>query len=423
MPCFEVLQMLGNGWRAPSRAPFPDLQATRRLLVSSAEGGSDVRKFYVFILALALLVSAVYAGYIGFPDMIWPVSLPAEILGIVFFLIGLTGFFGFILLIFKRAPLALIAVGSLANSYTDMTIVLYSYRYQHFKQYIFALLALLCFALACITLPRVWGYISKALKAVGISLSLVVVGIGAWYHNFYIPENIQVGIHYGLTVQSVARSGRDTLVSLQLTMRNVSSVPVRSVGSMVAVSGVSYADGRRESSLSNAQAQKRLTDYAHNLSPNSNIRFSGNPKTTILTVLRPIHDGSFLFPNDTFADDFVVIVPERRIKAVHVEILLQYVRSTRIVFGTELKPKPETLNNCPKDEDERFFWDIDQSALRTFTNGPLIIYSDWCADLHNPFIGYGILGVQDRESPAEQKSLAARLGVFTSSRFETLLLH
>jgi hypothetical protein len=139
-------------------------------------------------------------------------------------------------------------------------------------------------------------------------------------------------------------------------------------------------------------------------------------------VQKPIRNASFMFPDQTYTDDFVVIVPERDIKALTVAIQFQYVRSTRIVFGNELPPREKTLSTCPNNEDERSYWNIDQSALRTFTNGSLILYSDWCANLSHPFIDYGILGAHNNQTLAEQKSLAASLGAYTSTRYETFAI-
>jgi hypothetical protein len=363
--------------------------------------------------------------------MLWPVSLPAQLLGIAFFLIGLAGLAGFALGVINtlgalsaasNTTITLIMAGSFGAAYVDFMIALYSYRYQDFKQYIFIVLSVLCFALGCLALSNAWGYLSQGLKATGVVITLVVAGIGAWYHNIYIPHNAPVGIDYGLTTQSVTTSGHDTLVSLQLTVRSLSPVPVQSLGSMVIVSGISYASGRWRSPLPDSLAQQRLVSYADGLSSNPDIRFKGTPKITLLAVQRPIRNASFLFPGQTDIDDFVVVVPDRSIKALTVAIQFEYVRSPRIVFGNELPFREKTLSTCPGNEDERFYWNIDQSALRTFTNGSLVLYSDWCANLSHPFIDFGILGANNNETLAEQQSLAASLGAYTVTRSETFVI-
>jgi hypothetical protein len=56
------------------------------------------------------------------------------------------------------------------------------------------------------------------------------------------------------------------------------------------------------------------------------------------------------------------------------------------------------------------------SSLRSF------LYSDWCANLSHPFIDYGILGAHNNETLAEQKALAASLGAYTSTRYETFAI-
>jgi hypothetical protein len=385
----------------------------------------------VWVMAFALLTSAVFAARIGFRDVLWPVSLPAQLLGIAFVFIGLTGLAGFALGLLNSLGLAkgakswrltLIMAGSFGAAYADSMIALYSYRYQDIKQFIFIALAALCFILGCLALPKAWGYLSQGLRAAGVVITLIVAGIGAWYHNVYIPHNAPVGIDYGLTTQSVASSGRDTLVSLQITMRSLSPVPVQVLGSMVIVKGISYASGRWESPLSDSLAQQRMINYADNQSANPDIRFSGTPEATTLAVQRPIRSSAFMFPGQTYTDDFVVIVPDPQVKVLTVSILFQYVRSTRVVFGNELPSRQKSLSTCPDNEDVRSYWNIDQSALRTFTNGSLILYSDWCASLSHPSIDFGILGAHNNETPAEQQSLAASLGAYTSSRDETFVI-
>jgi hypothetical protein len=166
-----------------------------------------MRRAGVWIMAFALLVSAVFAVRIGFRDMLWPVSLPAQLLGIAFFLIGLTGLAGFALGVINslgalsaasNTAMTLIMAGSFGTAYVDFMIALYSYRYQDIKQYIFIILAALCFALGCLALPKAWGYLSQGLKATGIVITLIVAGIGSWYHNIYIPHNAPVGSIMGL---------------------------------------------------------------------------------------------------------------------------------------------------------------------------------------------------------------------------------
>ncbi len=50
-------------------------------------------------------------------------------------------------------------------------------------------------------------------------------------------------------------------------------------------------------------------------------------------MLRPIDNDSHLLPDDTYTHDFVVVVPETGFAALSVRILVQYVRTTRIVLG------------------------------------------------------------------------------------------
>jgi len=258
----------------------------------------------------------------------------------------------------------------------------------------------------------------RAVKAVGLSLTLLAAVVGAWYQAIYLPQNAQVGIEYTLTLRSVVQSDSLTLADLQLTMENLSSVTALSVGSMVEVSGLSYTSGK-PNALSNDATERHLIAYATaQAGSNSDIRFGGTENSTLLAVLRPINNDSYLFPDDIYTHDFVVVIPETGFAALTVRILVQYVRTTRIVLGAELPPQPVPPRGCK--HGERYSWDIDQSALRTFTTGALQLNSYWCADLADPFIAYGISGVAGHESPAEQQAIANRLGIYSSSRTEEL---
>jgi hypothetical protein len=362
------------------------------------------------VFGLGMLTGAGTAGFIGLYDVLWPVSQPGEILGAVFLVAGLAGMVGAWLFLKDARPLsclvehqvypggrlAAVMIGAVGVIYTSTTIALYAYRYHPVKAILFGLLALWCAGVAVAMLSAFRHGISKAVEAVVLSLTVLVTVIGGWYHNIYLPQDTQVGIEYTLTLRSVVQADSQTLADLQITMENVSSVPALSVGSMVEVSGLSYATGK-PNALSNDAAERHLIDYAREQAgSNSDVRFGGTENSTVLAVLRPIENDSFLFPDDTYTHDFVVVIPETGFAALTVRIFVQYVRTTRIVLGSELPRQPVPPSGCK--HGERYSWNIDQSALRTFTTGALQLNSYWCADLDDPFIAYGISGVAGHES-------------------------
>ena len=391
-----------------------------------------LKPYVLRFFGLSILAGSGFAGVIGFHDVLWPVSLPGEILGAVFLGAGLAGAAGAWPLlrdaaslsclvqqqIYPSGRLSVVTIGSVGVTYTSTTIALYAYRYQPVKAILFGLLALICAGVAVAMLPAFWSAISRAVKAVGLSLTVLATVIGGWYQAIYLPQNAQVGIEYTLTLRSVVQSDSQTLADLQLTMENLSSVTALSVGSMVEVSGLSYTSGK-PNALSNDAAERQLIDYASaQAGSNSDVRFGGSENSTVLAVLRPINNDSYLFPDDIYTHDFVVVIPETGFAALTVRIFMQYVRTTRIVLGSELPLQPVPPRGCK--HGERYSWSIEQSALRTFTTGALQLNSYWCADLGDPFIAYGISGVAGHESPAEQQAIAYRLGIYSSSRSEEL---
>jgi len=130
---------------------------------------------------------------------------------------------------------------------------------------------------------------------------------------------------------------------------------------MVEVSGLSYASGK-PNAVCNDAAERYLIDYARaQAGSNSDVRFGGTESSTVLAVLRPIDNASYLFPDDIYTHDFVVVIPETGFAALTVRILVQYVRTTRIVLGSELHSQPVPPRRCK--HGERHSWGIDQSAL------------------------------------------------------------
>jgi len=97
-----------------------------------------LHKKWLPLIAAGLGVTAVFALWIGFQDVAWEVSLPAQILGFFFIVAGGAASVGAAILAVKLLPsrrwrkttrdqVACIAGGAIAGIYVDMTIVLYSF--------------------------------------------------------------------------------------------------------------------------------------------------------------------------------------------------------------------------------------------------------------------------------------------------------
>jgi hypothetical protein len=224
--------------------------------------------------------------------------------------------------------------------------------------------------------------------------------------------------------------GGDAIVPVHLTIENQSSVIALTIGSMVVVSGLTWPE--TSASVSDASAQQNLINYAQDLAtpppgplaPDTNIRSSAVPGSMVLSVMQPIDNNSYLFPNDTVSRDFDVVVPDiakNKIYALEFEIYVLYARTTRLTLGTSYRPVIADFASCAHDEQSS--WYIDQSALVRFTRGAQKIFSNWCADLASPHINWGVYGARGvHDSVNVKNEIGASIGVERSSRNDIFVL-
>jgi hypothetical protein len=402
---------------------------------------------WIWSLVAGVSGTVAAALFIGLQDVAWPVSLSSQILGTCFVVAGLLGLVCVVLLIVNGRPvgsgkvssvvqLAFISGGAVAALYVDLTIVAYSFRYEAGQAWLFGLLALDCASLTLFTLPATWKVITKGVKNAGITLAVLGVAANFWFQSFYLPENAQVGIEYGLSVGRVVTLGSDRLVTLHLTMDNHSPVAALIVGSMVVVSGLDYKNPRHPKHISNKrarkQAQQRARAYAISLTgrppdksaavPNPNIRFSGKLKSTALTILQPVNSDSYLFPDDAYARDFDVVIPNHRIAALDVKLFVQFTRTTRLLLGPHITSAMKRYKSCPNDK--KSSWYVKESALLRFTRGTQILDTYWCADLGKPFINWTVVGAGGAHDSAKAESgIASNFDVYSSSHDDIIVLH
>jgi len=407
--------------------------------------GIRVRRFsfWIWPAIVGLSLTTAVAMTLGFQDVVWPVSLSAQILGLFFLIAALFGLIGIWLLAIRGLPLrrrpppagaalAFISAGAVACLYVDLTVVAYSFRYQPRVAIPFCVLGLFCLSLAWRTLPASWSSLSKTVKSAGITLAILGTLVNFWYQSIYLPENAQVGIEYGVSLGPVVNSGGGSrLVTIDLTMDNESPVTALTLGSMVVVSGLEYSNSGHKAGISSKVAQERASAYAASLAqrpsksaaiPNPNIQFGGNLKTTTLTILRPIDNDSYLFPDDEYAREFDVVIPNRQIVALQVKLYVLSARTTRLSLGSRLVSEPNKLDTCANNEQSGWF--INESALVRFTRGAQILYSDWCADLGDPFITWDVAtppGTHD--SPGAEVSIEDNIDVINSSRDDIFVLN
>jgi hypothetical protein len=398
-------------------------------------------KVWHLVVSLMLLFIAAIAIWLGTQDVLWPVSASAQILGSCFVLAGLTALAGSVLaaaraLRFSRewatgnVQTALIAGAGLAGLYVTLTIVVHSFRYEPGKAWAYGVLAAGCLVLTLQTLPSAWRGIGNFVKGAGIGLAVLGSAAAFYFQSFYLPENTNIGLQYAVSIGTVVGPGGDAVVPVDLTIENQSSVIGLTIGSMVVVSGLTLPES--STAVSDTGAQQNLANYAQDLTnpspgpvaPNPNIRSSGVPSSTVLTVMQPVDNDSFLFPNDTYSRDFDVVIPDivkNKITALEFQIYVLYARTTRLTLGTGFKPEVKDLKSCAYDEQS--YWSINQSALVRFTRGAQIIYSSWCADLASPDISWGVYGAPGVHDSANVKEvISADIDVVRSARNEIFVL-
>jgi hypothetical protein len=377
---------------------------------------------YVYLAAfLGLLVNALVALWIGFPDLFWPVSLSAQLVGLAYAIAGivsLLGSFSAVWLLNKvRAlkgvanvrsdymrdvaplvqstfarPLKLVACAALAGIYIDLTIVFYSFHYSPVKVVLFTGLLLFSICVARITVPVIWSDLSKSLKITGISLAALGAIAQFWYQSFYVPTSVPAAINYDVSVGPVIQSGRDRLVQVHLAMKDSGSIPEIALESIAIVRGENY----------------KKEEYG-----------------PILKLSQPAEDGSFLFPNATFSDDFFVRITDSRVKILQVLLKVYFTRATWLTLGEPRGVDDSGSLTCP--EHVRHEWYINESHLRSFTQGIQVLYSDWNCNGwkdQDPDIDSGIRGVDhgrlvDIWFPGPINS---DLGIIRDVRYEDFLL-
>jgi hypothetical protein len=393
---------------------------------------------WIIVVIAALLWVGGVAIWLGSQDVLWPVSLTAQVLGGFFVVAGLATLAGAVLVIvipkllfppdpeYGKDQIAYIAAAALAGCFITLMIVVHSFRYEQLKALLYGVLALLCLALAVQTLPRAWPHITQTAKNIGITLAVLGGVASFWYQSFYLPESTEIGIQYGFSVVSVTSSGSDRLVTFDLTMENQSPVAAITLGSMVVVSGLTFP--KKAIAVSSTAAQQNIDKYAQDLAtppagvaPNPNIGSSGNPSSAILAVMRPVNNDSFMFPNDILSRDVTVVVPESNITALEIELYVLYARTTRLTLGTSFRPVVINVPFCAQDVQSSWF--INQSALVRYTRGAQIFYSNWCASATDPFIGWGIQAAGGTADTRKQvNEIGNDIGIERASRNEIFVL-
>lgn len=375
--------------------------------------------------AVAFLGNAFLAFGLGFSDAFWPVSVSAQLVGVTYMAAGIASFGGYICVILlweaarthrkcpkgetarKNAPkivnwLKLVAIAALAGLYVDLTIVYYSFHFRPLLVLGFTILAALCGYLVLVTLPVLWRDLSRALKAVGISVAALAALAQFWYQSVYVPSNVPIGMNYTVTLGTVTQMGSNRMVQVDLTAEDVGAIPALELASMVVIRGITDThDGT---------------------------------KTSIMRIFPLTRTGSFFFPDDTFTRQFVVTVTDSRIQALDVELQVDFARTNWLSLANvqpviQVCPEPDTREmdckqyphglqdplTCPRVVQYKFY--ALESNLRRFTQGSEVVYSHWHCEGWNDKNTFVRAWIAPYSAPA-----ATDLGIIYSSRDEVILL-
>lgn len=374
---------------------------------------------------IVFLGNAFIAFILGFSDAFWPVSISAQLVGVTYMAAGVASFGGYICIpqladaarkyrenprgetARSNAPrianwLKFVAIAALAGLYADLTIVYYSFHYRPLLVLVFIILAAVCGYLAIVTLPVLWRDLSKALKAVGISVAALAALAQFWYQSVYVPSNVPIGMNYTVTLGTVTQVGSNRMVQVDLTAEDVGAIPALELASMVVIRGITDThDGT---------------------------------KTSIMRIFPLTRTGSFFFPDDTFTRQFVVTVTDSQIQALDVELQVDFARTNWLSLanvqpGIQVCPEPDTREmdckqnphgledplTCPRVVQYKFY--ALESNLRRFTQGSEVVYSHWHCEGWNDKNTFVRAWIAPYSAPA-----ATDLGIIYSSRDEVILL-
>ena len=364
-------------------------------------------RFLYWVVAVGLGANAGVALWIGLPDLLWPMSLSAQLVGFSYVVASMISFYGvfntFVLSYKTRKNIPLpgagsaevhsiiirtrdasarsiksIAVAAVVGLYIDLTIVFYSFHYKPIYVVIFAALALFCACLARITMPVLWNQLGKGLKATGISLAALGVAAQFWYQSVYIPGNTPVGMNYAITLGTVTQSVGDRLIQVNLTLEDTGSVPAIALATMVVVRGEILPSGE---------------------------------ETPILKIFPTVDSGYLFFPNDPLSREFVVVASSK-INALYVTMIVDFTRTTWLT----LSGRSETIHlACP--QDVHYKWYAVESNLRRFTQGSQVVYSNWkCTSWKDPTPSVNVNVIP------YPGSVGSGLGILGYTQYETLML-
>jgi hypothetical protein len=345
-------------------------------------------------------------------DLVASTGIASKALGLVMLLFGALVLVG--IMACGRRPSdnqrRVAAAGAIAGVVIAVIFILAALGYQNFRACLFAASGIPSAAIA-IGIVR-WELIraNAGLAAVAAVASAGVSFLPFAYNTIYLPTTADVAIESTVTAGAPVPVGKNLdLVDLTLTVENLSTIQAVDLTSMLEVEGVTYGG-----SSANYQAPPNESDAVaigltgHNY-PNLDTSATSEQHLrtpTLVTLQRPITDGSFLHPGLKLIGTVPVLLPVGKYRELEVRFYLSYARADRLIltnryFGPRFE---ENEGGCS--DDVRTAWHISQTALDFLARGEETVVTDWCATVTDPWIKTFVGGAPGTHTPSAIVSLA-----------------
>lgn len=399
----------------------------------------DVRWRRRFLIAPLFVLIGIPALWVGVPDVFHPLSLAAQLVALTYVLSGATALLCAGVLS-RRQPhtwATAAILGGIAGAYVTGSMAAYANAYRPLRFWIFVVLAVLCITATFVGLVRT-GFarlgVSAPLARAGASVAVIIGALQLWYTSIYLPNNTDVGIGISVSLGQPHRVSRSlTLVPLQLTMRNESSLTAVITSSMYAVTGVAYPHPPHPGPLSDAETLRRAENIGRQPAQTpegNNVRYRGTSVRDLLAIGRMLSDTSHIFPSQSDVRSIVVAVPTQ-FQQFDVKVDVDYARPSRLtpagflarvtIPGSSSPPNRATGVGAKRVclPDVRTYWALRETKLHRLTRRSQILVTNWCTQSGNTEVYANVVNDHGPTSQSEIRRYDRDYGLSTASFIES----